>query len=551
MITDNELRGAQIDRERYRRITRFFAGVIIHLLWWDVVARRLFPVRVLNSRPQRWRALSRQFRQLAVQMGGVLIKLGQFLSIRVDVLPPEITDELKGLQDEVPPVPTPAILAVIEAELGPVDAHFARIEETPLAAASLGQVHRAWLRPDAVPAGLGEQVAVKVQRPHIESTVRTDLAALRVVVRWAMRYGPLRRRADLPTLLEEFASTLWEELDYELEAENAQRFARMFAGNPHVCIPAVYERHSTSCVLVLEYVRGIKVDDVTALEAAGIRREAVAAQLLDSYFKQIFEEAFFHADPHPGNLFIQPRDTLATTTEPRGRPFRLVFVDFGMVGRIESLMGQQLYRVLVAVTQKDARALTEAYQALGFFLPGADLDRITEAQAVMLDKMWGRNLLELAQPDPEEVQEIMGEFKDLLFDFPFQVPHDFLYLGRAIGILSGLTSTLDPEINPWYQIEKYGRQVVASRQVRQSGLEALLDSLRPLVGLPAQAQRVLSAAEMGRIRVQSVPDNMTRRRLERIERRLLQLQLTVATAFGALFALLLYLAGRDEEGGAG
>ena len=539
---EHEMGREGIDQARYRRITRFFAGVIFHIVWWDILLRRIAPGRALDSRPQRWRRLSRHFRQLAVEMGGVLIKLGQFLSARVDVLPPEITDELKGLQDEVPPVATEAILGVMREDLGDLSERFAEIEQEPLAAASLGQAHRAWLRPRLDDARRGAPVVVKVRRPGIVSTVQTDLAALRVVARWVMRYRPIRRRADLPALMEEFARTLWEELDYESEADNAERFAEMFAGDPGVYIPYVYRRHSTERVLVLENVEAIKIIDVAAIEGAGVDRAEVAERLLDTYLKQIFEEGFFHADPHPGNLFVQPRADLAPPPAENGaQPFCLIFVDFGMVGRIESLMGENLRRVLVAVTQKDARALTEAYRDLGFFLPNADLERITEAQAALLDELWGRKLLDLARPDPQEVQELTREFRDILFDFPFQVPHDFVYLGRAMGMLSGLASRLDPDINPWYQIERYGRALIRSQEVREAGWEALLESLRPLAGLPFQLQRVLSAAEQGRLRVQTTADRDTLRRMEAIERKLTQLQLLIAGATGLVTTVLVLL----------
>lgn len=532
---------AAIDRQRYQRLIRFFAGVLIHIVGWDIVLRRLAPGRVLASRPARWRGISRRFRQLAVEMGGVLIKLGQFLSSRVDVLPPEITEELQDLQDEVPAEPGEAMFDVMRAELGELSSHFSYVEPEPLAAASLGQAHRAWLCPHDPRHERGAPVVVKVQRPGIERLVQTDLAALRVVARWTMRYPPLRRRADMPALLEEFAETLWEELDYELEADNAERFAEMFAGDEGVYIPLVYRRHSTRRVLVLENVEGIKITDLAAIEAAGIDRREVADRLLETYFRQIFKEGFFHADPHPGNLFVLPRDGQAKEPEDDGRPFYLVFVDFGMVGRIEELRGDNLRRLLVALTQQDARALTRVASDLGFLLPTADLDRISQALAAMLGQMWGRSLQELTQPDPAEVQQLMREFKDILFDFPFQIPQDFIYLGRAMGLLSGLSSRLDPRINVWRKIEKYGREFMQREGAAHAGMEGLLAALRPLVTLPGQLQRVLSAAEQGRLLVQTTPDKTTLERLQRLERRMTHLQLTVLTGAGLVSGTLYYL----------
>jgi predicted unusual protein kinase regulating ubiquinone biosynthesis (AarF/ABC1/UbiB family) len=527
---------------RYRQILWFFARVIFHLVWWDLLVGRIFREAVRRSRPRRLRRMSRRFRMLAVEMGGVLIKLGQFLSSRVDVLPPEITEELAGLQDEVPPVPFPDIESVLEAELGDVPAHFAYFDTNPLAAASLGQAHRGWLAPADGQAGSyrPRAVVVKVQRPGIENIVRTDLAALQVVARWAMRYRPIRRRADVPALMDEFAVTLWEELDYESEADNAERFAEMFAENHDIRIPAVYRQHSTRRVLVLEDVSGIKITDVDGMVAAGVDPKEVAVRVLDAYFQQIFKEGFFHADPHPGNLFVQPLDTVG---REGGRPFRLAFVDFGMVGHIERLMGDNLRRVLVSITQRDAWGLTQAYNDLGFFLPGADLDRIAEAQARVLDQIWGRNLLELSQPDPREIQELSSEFRDLLFEFPFQVPQDFIFLGRAFGMLSGLASLLDPGINPWHLLEQYGREIILSQEGLEFSMSAIAEWVRMFVSLPLQLQRVLTAAEAGRLRGQTGPDRALLRRLDRLERRISRPNWALIAAALLLSGTLLYLDG--------
>ncbi|MGW8318272.1 MAG: ABC1 kinase family protein [Candidatus Promineifilaceae bacterium] len=549
MTATIEERSTPIDRSRYRKILWFFSGVISNVIFWDLLLGHIFFMRgrVQHSRPERLRSMSRRFRQLAVEMGGVLIKLGQFLSARVDILPPEITDELAGLQDEVPPVPLEAIETVLSAELGDVTAHFSYFDPEPVAAASLGQAHRARLlqsygrRRD----GRGTPVVGKVQRPGIEHLVETDLAALRVLARWMMRYGPIRRRADVPALLDEFAATLWEELDYISEADNAELFGEMFADDPGILIPGVYRQHSTSRVLVLEDVDGIKITDVESISDQGINLTEVAIRVLDAYFRQIFMEGFFHADPHPGNLFVIPQGPDLDIWPEPGRPFVLAFVDFGMVGHIEELMGENLQLVLVSVTQRNARELTRAFDDLGFFLPSRDLDRITEALEVLLDHIWGRNLLELSQPDPEEIQELSREFRDLLYEFPFQVPQDFIYLGRAFGMLSGLSSLLDPTINPWNLVERYGLEIIRSRDRRDMNLTTLLEILRPYLAMPGQMQRVLSAAELGQLRVQAKPDPALLRRIDQIERRLGRPNWGALTAATILAGALLYV--NDEQ----
>jgi predicted unusual protein kinase regulating ubiquinone biosynthesis (AarF/ABC1/UbiB family) len=534
-----------IDRGRYRKILWFFGRVVAHLVIIDLVGGRVFKKWVRGTRPNRFRRMSRGFRELAIEMGGVQIKLGQFLSSRVDVLPPEVTEELAGLQDEVPPVPFPEISVVLREELGEPADHFAFLDPTPLAAASLGQAHRAKLVSDN---GHQPDVVVKIQRPGIANIVQTDLAALRVVARWAMRYGPIRKRADVPALMKEFAETLWEELDYHLEADNAEHFAKMFARNPQVRIPAIHRQHSTGRVLVLENIDGFKITDTEQMIASGVDLSEVAERLMDTYFQQIFKEGFFHADPHPGNLFIQPLPSANGTAENGHQPFRLAFVDFGMVGRVEELMGNNLKKVLISVTQRDARGLTEAYNQMGFFLPGSDLDRITEAQARLLDHLWGRNLLELAQPDPQEVQELGKEFRDILFEFPFQVPRNFVYLGRTLGMLSGLATLLDPNINPWALIERYGQEMIRTKEGRDLTISTILEWLQPLIILPAQAQRVLSAAESGRLKVQTTPDRTMLRRLDKLERQVGRLNWNILLGVLFLSGTLLYINGETGLG---
>ena len=538
----------QIDQLRYRRILRFFAGVIANIIWWDLMVGRL-PVarqRAVSSRPQRLRDLAREFRGLAIEMGGVMIKLGQFLSSRVDVLPIEVTQELQGLQDEVPPADNEQVFGLLREQLGDLNRRFVNIERQPLAAASLGQVYRARLRP----AGEAEvaRVVIKVQRPGIEHLVRTDLAALRVVARWVMRYKPFGKRANVPALLEEFARTLWQELDYRAEADNAEQFAAIHADNPRIQIPRVYREHSTSRVVVLEDVEALKIGDTAALAAAGIDTKDVADLLLEAYFKQIFVAEFFHADPHPGNLFIRPRP--AADGDDAAPTFQLVFVDFGMAVRLPKAMGESLRKVLIGVTQRDSRQLVEAYRDLGFFLPGADIERITEAHEAVLDQIYGRNLLDLTQPDPREIEAIGREFRDLLFDFPFQIPQDFIYLGRALGMISGLVSTLDPHINPWRQIERYGQQLLRGQsfqQFRDMGLGNVLELVRPFLATPARIQRLLEEAEKGRLRVQLKSDRDAVRQQERLEKRIGQLAWSVVSAAGILSATLVYLERRRER----
>lgn len=539
------------DQRRYRRILWFFARIIGHLLVLDIFVGRLPFLRqqIQTSRPKRLREMARRFRALAVDMGGVLIKLGQFLSARVDILPADITEELAGLQDEVPPVPFSAIAAVLAQELDDWQTRFADFEQKPLAAASLGQAHRARLRltPAAGADDTGNSpfdtivnVVVKVQRPGIDDVVRTDLAALRVVARWTMRYKPLRRRANVPALMEEFARTLWAELDYRAEAANAERFAQIFAGEADIVVPKVYRTHSTDRVLTLENVEGMRIDDVAAMRSVGISPTAVAERLLDVYFKQVFQEGFFHADPHPGNIFVRPLPRPADAPADAPTPFQITFIDFGMMGNIQTLMGENLRRILLSVTKRDTRTLTQIYQDMGFFLPGADLERITEAQDAVLGRIWGRSLQDLARPSAEEVKELGYEFKDLLRTFPFQVPQDFIYLGRAVGMLSGLTSQLHPDVNLWTQMEKYAFEIVGSQQANLFDPKVIINELRSLLGVPGQVRQLIGLAVAGKLQVHAVEDAGAARRLTRLEQHVNRLNYTIFAGAALLTGALLY-----------
>jgi predicted unusual protein kinase regulating ubiquinone biosynthesis (AarF/ABC1/UbiB family) len=550
-LTETGVAQHGIETKRYWRITTFFGGMILHVIWWDLLLRRVAPNRVQRTRPERFRRLAHRFRELAVEMGGVMIKAGQFLSARVDVLPTEITDELAGLQDEVPAEPIESICQVIEEELGrPPSELFAAFEYEPQAAASLGQTHRAWL-PDGQ-GGRGDPVVLKVQRMGIERLIQTDLSALRQVASWLSLYSPLRRRVDVPALVEELARTTWEEVDYVAEADNAERFAEMFREDPGVTIPAVYRKYSTGRVLLLENVEAIKITDLKGIERAGVSRAQVAARLMDVYLRQVFEEGFFHADPHPGNLFIHPLGPELAAGQ--ARPFRLVFVDFGMVGRVPAQTGEQLREILLALALRDARRMVQAFRRLHFFLPGADLERVEAAVARLFDQFWGMSMEELARVDYVRMQALALEFRDLLFEMPFQVPQDFIYLGRTVGILAGLATAMDPHFNPWVPVERYGQRLLRRQEGLpdlQGALQTLLHFVRPLIGLPQRLETFLELAERGELAVRLGPDRALERQLRNTE------SASRRTLWAIVFAALLttgtalYISGEPGLGIAG
>ncbi len=476
---------------RYRRIVLFFAGITLNIIFWDLILRRLgLGWLGERSQPGRYLRFAQAYRRLAVELGGVLIKVGQFLSSRVDVLPEYITAELSGLQDEVPAAPFAGVEARLTAELGAGwRERFASFDEAPLAAASLGQTYRATLSGDG-------PVVVKVQRPGIDAIVEIDLAALVTVSKWLKRYEPIRKRADIEALLREFATVLRQELDYVAEAANAARFARLFADDPGVTIPRVYPDLGTERVLVLEDVGFVKITDYAQIEALGVDRAAVAERLFKTYLTQIFEHRFFHADPHPGNLFVQPADA--------AHGWRLVFIDFGMVGEVTPAIRQAIREAVIAVGTRDPSRLIRSFQAVDALLPGADLDRIAAAQQAVFDRYWGRSMSELRAVDRREVREFMSQFRDLLFELPFQVPENLIYLGRTVAILSGMCTGLDPNFNLFVAITPFAEQLLAEETQGRNleyWINEIVDQLRKLAALPARVDNVLGKFERGDLAV--------------------------------------------------
>ncbi len=481
---------------RYRKITFFFSRVIAGFVFWDLLLARIgFRRWAESTRSKRLQKIARDYHALAVNMGGVLIKVGQFLSARADVLPEEITDELAGLQDEVPPEDFNDIRALAEAELGArLEERFLQFEVEPMAAASLGQVHRARMKssPGEESSGMLD-VVVKIQRPGIEDIINVDMAAFNKVGNWVKRYEPIRRRANVPAILAEFSRILYEEIDYLAEGRNAETFAENFKGAAGICVPKVLWTHTTKRVLTLEDVYAIKITDYAGIEAAGVERSAVAVRLFDTYMQQIFNDGFFHADPHPGNLFVQPADG--------ENGWLLTFIDFGMVGHVPPNARAGLRELAIALATQDSSRLVKSYQMLNVLLPHADLDLIAQAESLAFERFWGKSMDELKQISFEEMHEFAKQFRELVYAMPFQVPQDLVFLFRTVAILSGICTGLDPDFNFWEVLTPYAKKLLAEEA--GSNWEYWLSEIggyaQTLLFLPKKADNVLGKLERGEI----------------------------------------------------
>ena len=430
------------------------------------------------------------FRQTAIKLGVLMIKLGQFLSSRADLLPERALATLNALQDEVPPAPFSHVVSVIETELGkPVEQIFSVLERKATAAASLGQVHKAIL------AATGEKVAVKVQRPNIDQLVRTDLSTLKFVIRLIMRFFDTRKFIDLMAVYHEFERTVYEEIDFVTEAANAKRFKEMFKDDPTIYIPGVYDEYVSRRVLVLEWIDGIKINDYAALEAAGIDRMEVAKRTVQTYFHQFFDEGFFHADPHPGNIFVKKG-------QPGAGPI-IEFVDFGMVGRLTKTMKQAMKDLFLSFVMRDSHTMVEALTSLGFIGEGANIELIERGLNLMLQQFYGMTLGEARELEIPEVTEDVGK---LLYGQPFQIPAQFAYTGRAVGTLVGVATGLAPDFNFVDVATPYARKFVGIDtenigQTLQQLLSQLLETATILLKLPRSLERILTKLETGQIEI--------------------------------------------------
>lgn len=498
-------------RARYRRIMRFATRAMVQAWWFELVLPR-FGLGGLAARGRvaRLTRLARRFHGLALELGGLMIKVGQFLSSRLDILPPEITRELEGLQDEVPAVPIDLIRERAEAELGmPLERAFSWFDPEPIAAASLGQAHRARLSPVLSEDAGFTDVVVKVQRPGIEEIVDIDLAALRKIARRLSRVKLVSKRADAPALVEEFATTSLEEIDYLHEGLNAERFAEDFAEDARVTTPEIVWERTTTRVLTLSDVTAIKITDIAALDAAGIDPTEVAQELARATFHQMFTTGFFHADPHPGNIFVTPGVD---------GQWQLTFIDFGMMGEISESLRADLRELIIAVVARDSRGLIAAIQKVGVLLPGADTAELERAMSELFERFGGMGIADLQRVDIREYEDFAHRFRDTMLAMPFQLPESFLLLIRTISLISGVTTALQRDFNMWNAVDPFARTLMNAQgagAVRDLGQRALTLA-STLARLPARLDDLTTRLERGQISVQTPAVDRRLRALERI-----------------------------------
>ena len=399
-------------------------------LWWDST----FP----NNSPNHKNRRAQWLVETLLRLGPTFIKIGQALSTRADLLPLEYVEALAKLQDKVPPFSAEEAIALIESELSnSLYALYRDFERFPLAAASLGQVHKARLH-------TGEDVVIKVQRPGLENLFKLDFQALGKLLRFCNRYLPWTRKYELEAIYNEFFNLLYQEIDYIQEGKNTERFAANFNGYPRIIVPKVYWRYTTTKIFTAEYLPGIKVNDRQTLEACGIDPKQVNQLGICCYLKQLLLDGFFQADPHPGNMAVSQDGSL-------------IFYDFGMMAEMKAIAKDQMIRTFFAVLKKDTEEVLDTLIDMGLIVPVSDMTPVRRLLTFILDQFTEKPL------DIIAFSKMSSEVYAMFEQQPFRLPAQMTFILKALTTLDGIARTLDPQYNPVACAQPFIKSITVSQ----------------------------------------------------------------------------------------
>ena len=465
---------------RYRQIINVMVrngyGGLIELLRLRRIYRKKKPPTDVLMSPR-----AKRLRLALEELGPTFIKMGQMLSTRPDLIPHDIFYELQKLQDQVPPVAYDDIKDEIEAEMRfSVGDIFSEFDEIPLAAASIGQVHKAKLK-------TGEKVAVKIQRPNIRKIVEDDLDILRTLAELAERHITDAKIYNLVGFVEEFAKAIRNELDYTLEARNMERFAHNFADDNTVHIPKVYWEYSTGRIITMEFVEGIKVSHIDELRRNGYDTKSIAYKGAQAYLKQIFTHRFFHGDPHPGNIFILPGEIIA-------------FMDFGIVGRLTASMASKLNDIVIAIAQKDPDSIADILLKISVIDEDSNVDDLKADIAEFVDKYYGTPIGQL------QVSSLFHDMTDISFKYRIIIDRQLNLLGRTLAEVEGLGKQLNPDFNIIPLVQPFARGAVISRnspgEIFRKSSRIAKDYVDLIATLPGDIQMAIDKAKSGKLRIE-------------------------------------------------
>ncbi len=430
--------------KRYRQVLgvliKYGFGHIVEQLnidYYIELGKRIVSLGTASRELERLTQAAR-VRLVLEELGPTFIKLGQLLSTRSDIVPSDILEELKKLQDRIPPVPGVEIMAQIHRELGyPVEELFEQFEETPLATASIAQVHRGILKS-------GEHIVCKVRRPGIEEVIETDLDIMMGLAYLIEKHLPGGDVYDPVSLVKEFRRTIYRELDFSREGRTTDRFATNFADDDTVHIPEVFWDYTGKTVITLEYISGIKISQLEELEAAGLDLKTIARNGADNFLRQVFIHGLFHADPHPGNLHVLADNTIC-------------IFDFGMVGRLDDDLKLHLTELLLCVLRRDVDRLVMQLLYSGDLHDESNLKNLKRDLTEFIDDYYDILLQDL------KVGKLLIDFIDILTEYKIKFPANLMLLSRALFVMEGLGKQLDPNFNMVEQLKPFAEQIITER----------------------------------------------------------------------------------------
>ncbi|WP_017305141.1 ABC1 kinase family protein [Spirulina subsalsa] len=440
-------------------------GRFLTRLWWDNFLGRNTP----ECRRQQGRKLVNQL----LRLGPTFIKIGQALSTRSDLIPLEYTEALGELQDRVPEFDPNEAIAVIESELGgSIHTLFREFDRFPLAAASLGQVHRATLH-------TGELVVVKVQRPGLEELFNLDFEVIHRLVRILNRYVPAVRKYDLEALYNEFFGLLYQEIDYIHEGKNAERFRENFAEQPHILVPKVYWRYTSRRVLTLEYLPGIKIDDRQTIEACDINPDQLIQAGITCYLQQLLKDGFFQSDPHPGNMAVS-------------QDGHLIFYDFGTMAEVKSMAQDQMLNTFFAVMKKDTEGVVSSLVYMGLLEPKPDMTPVKRLVSFVLDQFREKPI------DLKAFEQMGSEVYAMFEQQPFRLPAQMMFIIKSVTTLDGIARALNPQYNLLAASTPFLKELTQSARkgsLVQQLAQQTKSYIRYRLTRPSEAERAIAQLE--------------------------------------------------------
>nr|WP_198954027.1 MULTISPECIES: AarF/ABC1/UbiB kinase family protein [Moorena] len=493
------------NQENYSRQRRFidiwrFVLTLITGLWLDGKPWSYRGGYTEQKHAYRRKTQAIWIRDTFLDLGPTFIKVGQLFSTRADIFPSEYVEELSKLQDRVPAFSYEQVEQIIQEDLGkPIKELFSAFDPIPLAAASLGQVHKAQLRS-------GEEVAIKIQRPGLKKLFTIDLKILKGIAYYFQNHPDWGRGRDWSGIYEECCRILWEEIDYLNEGRNADTFRRNFRSYDWVKVPRVYWRYTSSRVLTLEFLPGIKISSYEALEAAGLDRKLIARLGAEAYLQQLLNDGFFHADPHPGNIAVSHQGSL-------------IFYDFGMMGQIKANVREQLMETLFGIAQKDGDRVVTSLIELGALSPVSDMGPVRRSVQYMLDNFMDKPF------EDQSITNISDDLYEIAYGQPFRFPATFTFVMRAFSTLEGVGKGLDPEFNFMEVAKPFALEIMTNGNtpdnnsfINELGRQAAQMSSTAL-GLPQRIESTIEKLERGdlRIRVRSIESDRVLRRLSGIQ----------------------------------